>query len=428
MYRALSVILAVWCAYAQTPAAQEDSKVRAKAVKDLAKQGPEAIAKIQPYLSDPEQDVRLEAVKAIVGIGGPRSLEPLVAATRDNDAEIQIRATDGLVNFYLPGYLKTGISGSLKKVGSAVKGEFSQATNDAIVEPYVEARPEIIQALGQLAKGGSSMDSRANAARALGILRGRGAEADLVEALKSNNDVVMYESLIALQKIRDPEIAPQITFVLRDPVEKVQIAALETTGILQNKAAAPTVRQAFDRAQSQKVRRAALAALAMLPDEQNRDLYAKYLTDKDEELRAAAAEGYARLKNPADLKQVEDLFGTEKKMKPRLSLAFAAVALGNNGLSEFSPLQYLVNTLNSKSYRGISEAFLVELTRDLGVRRTLYPVLKTGTKEEKIYLAEVLARTGDQETTKYLEALASDTDSEVAGVGTRALRNLKARL
>ena len=286
----------------------------------------------------------------------------------------------------------------------------------------------MITALGKVASGGASMTSRANAARALGILRGKGAIDDLVAALKSKDDQVMYESLVALQKIRDPEVAPRIAFLLNDPAEKIQVAALETTGMLMNKSAAPTIRQVIDRARSQKVRRAAVSALAMLPDPANKPVFSSYLNDKDDQLRAAAAEGYARLKDPSDLPAIEKLFESEKKMNARLSLAFAAVNLGNNGLTEFSPLQYLVNALNSRAYRGVAEPFLLELTRNLGVRRTLYQVLKTGTRDERIYLARALARTGDQETVPYLEALASDSDTEVSQEGARALRTLKARL
>ena len=36
----------------------------------------------------------------------------------------------------------------------------------------------------------------------------------------------MYESLIALQKIRDPAAGPGMAFLLRDLDEKVQMAAL----------------------------------------------------------------------------------------------------------------------------------------------------------------------------------------------------------
>src|SRR3954453_16837763 len=167
MYRWVCLFLAATCVFSQDPAAADDSKTKTKAIKDLAKTGPESIARIQPYLADPSLDVRTEAVKAIVDVGGPRSLEPLVHATRDNDAEVQIRAVDGLVNFYSPGYLKSGLTGTLKRAGTSISGKFTD-TNDLVVEPYVEVRPEVITALGKVASGGASMTSRANAARALG--------------------------------------------------------------------------------------------------------------------------------------------------------------------------------------------------------------------------------------------------------------------
>ena len=427
MYRALLLAATALCLSAQTAPAPEDTKSKIKTVKELAKQGPESISRIQTYLGDVDTEVRLEAVKAIDDIGGPKSVDPLVRAAGDNDAEIQIRAVDGLVNFYSPGYLKTGLTGSIKRLGTALKSKFTD-TNDLVIDPYVQVRPEVIQAIGKLVTGGASMDSRANAAHAIGILRGKAAEDQLVEALKSKDDQVMYESLIALQKIRDPEVAPRIAYLLNDPAEKIQIAALETTGLLQNKTAAPNVRQVLDRSRNEKVKRAALSALAMLPDEANRPQYTLYLQNKDDQMRAAAAEGIGRLKDPKDLPEIQKLFDSEKKMNPRLSQAFAAVSLGKNDLGEFSPLQYLINTLNSKSHRGVAEPFLVELTRNPGVRRTIYPTLRTGTKDEKTGLARVLSKSGDQESLKQLEPLASDPDSDVADEATRAIRNLKARL
>src|SRR5580698_9144275 len=78
--------------------------VRPKDVRDAAKAGSSAIPKLAEYLKNPDREVRLEAVKQLGEIGTVRSLDPLMSATHDTDAEIQIRATDGLVNFYLPGY------------------------------------------------------------------------------------------------------------------------------------------------------------------------------------------------------------------------------------------------------------------------------------------------------------------------------------
>ena len=85
------------------------------------------------------------------------------------------------------------------------------------------------------------MEARANAARALGILRSKAAVPDLVAALRSKDKDtdVIFESLIALQKIRDESAAPGVAFLLRDLDQKVQLAAIETVGLLQNQSSVP---------------------------------------------------------------------------------------------------------------------------------------------------------------------------------------------
>jgi len=95
---------------------------RPKDVREMAKGGSNAIPQLQALLKNPDLDVRIEAVKSIVDIGTQRSLDPLIEATRDSDAEVQIRATDGLVNFYLPGYVRTGLGAKLQRVGKGNKG------------------------------------------------------------------------------------------------------------------------------------------------------------------------------------------------------------------------------------------------------------------------------------------------------------------
>ena len=200
---ALAVALSVLCATvpAQDPNSP-DVRERRRAARDLARQGSAAIPQLTGLVSDADLEVRVETVKALVEIGTQHSLDPLIQATRDPDPEIQIRATDGLVNFYLPGYARSGFGSTLRRTGNRLVSRWTD-TNDQVVEPWVEARPEVCEALGRLARGGSAMESRANSARAAGILRCREAAPDLLEAVRSKDSQVIYESLIAFQKIRD---------------------------------------------------------------------------------------------------------------------------------------------------------------------------------------------------------------------------------
>jgi HEAT repeat protein len=417
-------VLICGCALAQE---SSDPKQREHVARDLAKQGKDALPKLQAMLSDPVVDVRVEAVKSIVEIDTAASLDPLILATRDNDPEVQIVATDGLVNFYLPGYVRHGLSASVHRVGNVFKAKFTD-TNDQVIDPYIRVRPEVVAALGKLARGGVSMESRANAARAIGILRGQAAIPDLVEALRSKDDQVIYESLNAIQKIRDPGAAPRISFLLHDLNEKVQIAAIETTGLLRNRDALPQLRGVLSDTRSTKVRRAALTAIAMLPDDGSRPLYQKYLSAKDDGMRAAAAEGFGRLKNKADLPMLEKAYGDEQKRTAQLSCAFALVMLGKTEVAEMSPLQFLIDTLNSSSWRGVARAFLVELSREPVVRNSLQQALRRATKDEKIELAQILAVSGDKDTVPFLEDLSHDPDTDVAQAALNASRTLKSRL
>jgi HEAT repeat protein len=418
------LVLITALAYAQQA---PDARTRARQVENLVRQGEEAIPRIEPYVSDPALEVRLEAVKGLAEIGGPKTLDGLLIAARDNDPEIQVRATDALVNVYLPGYLRAGLSGTIRRVGTSIQGRFTD-TNDQVIEAFVEVRPEVIQVLGRLARGAASLEARANAARAVGILRGRAAVPDLLEALRSKDNRLMYESLIALQKIRDLEAGPRTSFLLRDLDERIQTTALETTGLLLNREALPEVRDVIEHARTPKVKRAGVLTLAQLADPADHPRFISYLADRDDGIRAAAAEGLGRLKNPVDRPVLERAFAAERSSGPRLALAFALASLGNLEMTPLAPLRYLVSSLNLRSYRAVALAFLIELARDAQVRTALYPALARATKEEKIALSTVLGLSGGQDSLSYLEMLSRDPDLNVAAEGIRGLRTLRARL
>ena len=79
-------------------------------------------------------------------------------------------------------------------------------------------------------------------------------------------------------------------------------------------------------------------------------------------------------------------------------------------------------------FHDTAQPFLIELTRDAEVRKSIYPAIQTANRKEKVRLAQVLAISGDRETLKVLELLSVDPDTEVAAEGTKAVKTLKARL
>lgn len=401
-------------------AAQSTREIRA-----LVKDGSPAIPELAEYLKNPDLKIRTEVVKGLVDIGGPKTIDPLIEATHDNDGQLQVRAVDGLVNIYVPGYVAQGLTANVKRVGSNIKQRFVD-NNDQVVDPYIIVRPEVVQAIGALIGGGNGMESRANAARAVGILRGRAALSELYQGLRSKDSDVLYESIVAIGKIREAEGGPHIQFLLRDLSERVQLAAIETTGVLQNRAAAADLRSVLDTTSKPKIRRAALGAIAMFPDPANRTLYVQLVADKDEGMRTAAAEGLGRLKAAEDLPTLQKAYDTETKRAPQLALAFGMVLDGRTETTENSPLSVLAGNLGSTAYRGVVRGYLTELAQDPGVRLQLYGLLDRGDKEVKLGIAPIAGSSGDPQAAAHLEKLSRDADPQIAQEGLRALKNLRA--
>jgi HEAT repeat protein len=330
------------CAAGWVTAQREDAyntNQRIQRIRELGKKDSNAIPALAGYLKDPDVSIRIEAVKAIVKLDTERSLEPLSEATHDRDPEVEIRSTDGVVNYYVPGYVvKGGLTGPLTRGVRQVKGFFS-SRNDQVIDPDVAIRPEAAQALADEIGAAASEDARANAARAAGILRDQAAVQALVQALHSKDNETLFESLVALQKINDLSAGAGVLFLTHDLDDRIQAAALETVGVLHDVDGAADVRSALSRARSDRVRRAALEALAMLALAADRVLFQQYASDRDPDLRAAALEGLGRLREPEDHPVLDQAYNEkDADWKVHLEAALAHPDERKVDTGDFTPL------------------------------------------------------------------------------------------
>ena len=405
-----------------------NSNQRIARIRQLGKTDPQAISSLAAFLKDPDSDIRVEAVKAITKLGSEQSLTPLIEGTKDKDSEVEIRSTDGLVNFYVPGYVtKGGLSGHATRGVRQVKSFFS-SRNEQVIGPEITVRPDVAQALGEEVMQGSGIDPRSNAARAAGILRAAPAVSALSQGLRSRDSQLIFECLVALQKVRDPSAGPSVSFLARDLDDRIQATALETIGVLHSLQSAPDVRSALKNARNARIRRAAIQSLAMLGVPGDRQIFQQYESDSDDTIRAAAIEGLGRVREPEDTPTLEVGFNEPNtNWKTRLAAAFALVSEGKVDNGEFSPLSYLVENLDASGRQDVATAYLTELCRRADVRKAIVPLVSKASPEQKVSLCGVLSASKEQDVVPVLTELVKDINPNVSMAASRGLKMIQAR-
>ncbi len=411
---------------------QENQKDRDKAqisrIHALEKNGTGSLTELSGFLKDPDRPVRVEAVNAIVRVGSTASLDPLAFATHDMDPEVRVRATDGIVNVYVPGYVaNSGLSGYFTRGLRQVKSFFS-TRNDKVIDDDVKVREDIGPAIAEEVNFRDDMAARSNAALAAGILRLRVAVPALVEALHAKDNDLIFESLVALQKIHDPSAGGGVGFLVRDLDERTQVTALETVGVLHSTQAAADVRYALGNARDLKVKRAALSALAMLALPEDRTIFRQYVLNGDPTLRAAALEGLGRLREPEDTPTLQTSYDeANADWRIHLAAAFALVNEGNVSTEEFSPLLYLVENLNSRQRADAADVYLKELIHREEVRKNIVKTLDEATKAQKLALCWIFGESHSDDLSPALKKLATDSDGEIETAAKRAEHVLETR-
>ena len=397
-------------------------RARVRAVRAIgdSPSGADNLDLLVPLLRDESEEVRTAVVVALIKMRTIGAQPMLIEAAADLSSRVQSMAVDGLVDLYVPEYAQKGRMTSVSTYAAALRTRFSKPST-LVVPAYINVSREAIEAIGEVLRTGRSDVARANAARAIGILLGRGELDSLIEGIRSRNSEVILECVLAIKKLQETSAGPEIVFLLHDPDPVLQEAAVQTVGHLRTSEAVSDLVRVLDETNKARVRSQALLALAKIPRNGQREMFISYLRHRDDDLRAAAAEGIGRLGTSADLELLGQLMANEKSLRARLSMAFAAVMLGNK-----VELAHLVEGLNSRVSR--ARPLIVELARNPSVLSQLYIPLATGTPPQRRHLAVVLAHSGNQESVPYLESLTKDSNGEVASEALEALRILRARL
>lgn len=390
----------------------------------------EAVPQLLEASQDSDESVRAEVILALVAIGDPRALPAYVRALDGSANAVRHKAIEGIVNVYV--VEESGLIASTRKLIGAIN-PFGEDYNNLRVEPYARVSPEVVQAVAALLRDDST-SIRKSAAQALGILRGRGAVAELSAALKVETDPgTKVEIIRAFEKIGDPESGHAIVPYVRDSDKRTHDQAIYTLGVLRYHAAAPQLIELFSSGVEERRRifkiipasgaddlqQKLLQSLALMGAPEARAIFLNHLDHADTLYRQYAAEGLARLYAPDLATTISKARITEDKPNVQAALSFA---LYQSGREEY--LLELVNGLLD-SRRDQVAGYLRELTPEQ--TRQLYPYLRSRDDDVREQVALAIGYSADASALPELEKMFRDPDADVVSAVNLSVRRLRAR-
>jgi HEAT repeat protein len=416
---ALLVLLAPGEAWAETRLAFDDlvanlkspnTKTRQEAAGQLGRsRRREAVAPLTSLVRDPEAKVRAEMVRALRELRDLSAVPTLVTSLGDGDPGIREDVVGTLVELYTERERGTAVGRFLEL--------FSDEDERAALPLYAQVDARVFEALGRSLRD-EAPSVRRQAAFALGILDGKSAVKDLINALQDGDDGVRGASASALGKIGTAEDGRALVALLSDPSGDVRARVLHALGTLKVQSAGPALRELYETSRSKDAGVAVLEALSRIEDPAQADLFKRLVQDPTPEKKRLAVEGLARISDGSMVTAFKKDYQRERNDDLRLAYSFALARLGDAAF-----VDSLVLCLPSKTAGRRCRDYLAELAP--GVLPELYGYLSDPDAGLRAELCDLLGYVGDATSIPHLSRLVGDPSTKVADRANRAVERLK---
>jgi HEAT repeat protein len=382
---------------------------------------------------DENRDVRAEALEALGKIKDFAALPELLDALKDPSDPVRGAAVKSVVMLYTEHDVDFITN---RRAGWNLFNPFLDTNDHEIIEPYIVTDPTIIDALGEAARGDRDRDVRIAAIRALGVLRGRGAMAQLADALSADQDV-RIDVIRTFIKIDDPAAGNYLIPFFRDSNQKVRTQAMVAVGMLKYRPAVEPLLSIYGLGPEKKSTvskvvgkvkgafsyspprdEAALWALSLIGDDRAEQTFVENMTDNDADRRQYAFEGLARIADPRYMDQISRLVLTEKNGDVKLAEQWALYRMGSR-----PNIQYIVRKLDTDQEEQ-ARTYLLEANN----AADLYPYVRSSSKEVRQKVIDILGRIGDAETVKELQPVAETSGVATANAATLAIKRIEWRM
>ncbi len=364
--------------------------------------------------SDPA--TRVAAMRALATASYPESMAPIAALLTDPVDDIQLEAIDTLLAFVVTDKVATARRVALVievRDKARAEGVFDLGPFVILPRPVV---PEVVSGLASAMRDANAR-VRLDATYALGVLARPPADATatdaLVAALRDNDAKVRVAAARVLGALRATGAGDALIGAVNDPHKDVRLAAMRALGDLREPRAIQALTEQFQFYGAGEFAVAALDGLARIAHPTSVPLFQQQLTNKDARLRRLSAEGLARTGQASLSLPTLESGLTDRDKSAALAVAYALQSVGRPSLDR------LVEALGDPRRQSQAMLYLTELGRP--VARPLGGYLQAPDPATRQAVAMVLGVIGGDEALAALERAKLDPDTEVARAAERAI-------
>jgi HEAT repeat protein len=372
-------------------------------------------------LRNPDPKARLTAVRMLREAKYPEAIVPLAPLVNDQLDPIQLEAIAAELSFFLvedvPQRRRLGFLVEVRNRGGAAGAfelgplavwprpappEVVATLLEAVDDENPKVRFEAIYAIGTIAKAPLAAD----------------AEKLLVKALDHYDPAIRTAAARVVGRLRLKAAADALIKGINDSNANVRYAAMRSLGMLREERAIAALTEQLQFYAKGEGAWAALDALARIAHSSSVPLFTAALSDRDANLRRAAAEGLARTGHTAAVAALEAGAGNDTSAMARAAMAYALQKLGRHYVPR------LVEFLDDGRTTLQVQDYLIELGAP--IEKELLPSLQEPDAAIRAAVADVLGEIGGDASLNALQNL-TDRDKDVIEAAKRAVERIKMR-
>ncbi|OLC49056.1 MAG: hypothetical protein AUH43_08205 [Acidobacteria bacterium 13_1_40CM_65_14] len=383
-----------------------DAGARVRAAQMLKEAAyPDAALPLAPLVTDPEDDVQLEAIAAELNI----FLAEKIVVRKRVGFIVEVRNQIVAAAAFASGPLAIG--------PRPVPAEVLSALRAGARDENPRVALEALYAFGVLAVqpgGAARRDMLRAAGPVLTALTGAADPALRYAAVRVIGRV--FEKRLQDEPV-DQTVGDAIITLLNEKDRTLKVAAMQALGAMRYERSVQALIELFQYYGKGDEAAAALDALARIGHASAVPLFTAQLQTRNAPLRGIAVEGLARLGDRTKLADVQTAMGGERNDSVLLAGAFASAMLAN------TPIDAITEALARPKLRDRAKQYLVEMAA--GRPAILTRQAQDPDARIRADVADVLGLAGDPAALPLAESLQKDNDPQVARAAERAVARLK---